>query len=181
MRKKSSHTILLGGVGGDSHSVGLTILRQALLTSGYQVLYLGTQNSIEDFFQQAALCNVVMISSMDGHTRYYLRMFPELMKQYKSHGALWYLGGNLHIGDAYGYENYFREMGFDRVFVKFTDVTNVLKILECDLHGIEAVADCPTLWERSHTLKPHISAAVLDDQMEPDTFEKTRREVLDYW
>jgi methylaspartate mutase epsilon subunit len=108
MQTGGGHSILLGGVGGDSHSVGLTILRQALANNGYRVHSLGTQNQLEDFCQRASLCDVVMISSMDGHTRYYLREFAELMQRYEARAPLWYLGGNLTIGDALGYERYFR-------------------------------------------------------------------------
>ena len=67
-------TILLGGIGGDSHSVGLSILRQAL-SDRYQVFYLGTQNPLETFFEYAPLCNAVMISCMDGHAQRYLTQF----------------------------------------------------------------------------------------------------------
>ena len=77
------HTILLGGIGGDSHSVGLNILRQALLMDGYRVRYLGTQNRLEHFSQLAALSNVVMISSMDGHAGYYLRRFIWRLTQHE--------------------------------------------------------------------------------------------------
>ena len=80
MKLKRGHTILLGGIGGDSHSVGLSILRQSLLMNNYTVHYMGTQNRLEDFIQVAALANVVMISSMDGHSRYYLREFPKLLR-----------------------------------------------------------------------------------------------------
>jgi len=59
------HTILLGGIGGDSHSVGLTILRQSLSAHGYQVRYLGTQNTASDFFRVAGMANLVMISSTE--------------------------------------------------------------------------------------------------------------------
>lgn len=179
--EKRSHTILLGGIGGDSHSVGLNIMRQALGASGYQVHYLGTQNRLEDFFQSAALSNVVMISSMDGHVRYYMREFVELMKQYKAYQPLWYLGGNLHIGDGNGYERHFLEMGFKQVFVKFVDISTVLKILEKDLAGVEPVADCPTLWEPAQMKKTYLSTAVSDEQLEPDILEQSRYEVLQGW
>jgi hypothetical protein len=56
---------------------------------------------------------------MDGHARYYLRRFPKMIKAYSAYGPLWYLGGNLSIGDGAGYEREFLEMRFDRVFVKF--------------------------------------------------------------
>lgn len=179
--KKKGHTILLGGIGGDSHSVGLTILRQALMMSGYHVRYLGTQNSLSEMVQLAALFNVVMISSMDGHVRYYLREFPELMEQYKAGGPLWYLGGNLHIGDAKGYERQFYEMGFDRVFVKFVDISSVLNLLERDLADVDPKADCPLLSGESDNGSIYLSAPVADESLEIAALESSRREVLEGW
>jgi methylaspartate mutase epsilon subunit len=179
--KNEKPIILLGGVGGDSHSVGLTILRQSLLMRNYEVLYLGTQNRLEDFFQQASLCNAVMISSMDGHTRYYLKDFPELMKKYKVRRPLWYLGGNLHLGDASGYEHYFLEMGFNRVFVKFTDIDTVLSILDRDLSRVEPMPECPTLWSLAQSVSPFLPAPVSDEVVDIESFETRRAEVLAQW
>jgi methylaspartate mutase epsilon subunit len=180
-RKKRGHTIVLGGIGGDSHSVGLTILRQALLTNGYEVCYLGTQNRLEDFFQMASLSDVVMISSMDGHGSYYLHGFPEFLRQSNGNRPLWYLGGNLHLRDGIGYENHFLEMGFKRVFVKFIDVNSVLTILERDLAEVEPKGGGATLLstKRSETLR--LSAPVSDDLLEPDEFERIRRDALARW
>lgn len=178
------HTILLGGVGGDAHSIGLTILRQALAARGYRVRYLGTQNRLEDFFQLAPLANAVMISSLDGHTRYYLRDFPELVRKYQPQGALWYLGGNLHIGDACGYEALFREMGFDRVFVNFVDVTTVLHTLEADLHAQEPRADCEALWgagQAAASSVAYVAGPACDDLLPLEEFTAARREVLESW
>lgn len=181
MSKKTGHTILLGGVGGDSHSVGLTILRQALLTSGYRVRYLGTQNRIENFFHLATMANVVMISSMDGHGGYYLREFPELMKSYCAHTALWYLGGNLHISDSHGFGRRFFEMGFKRVFVKFVDIRSVLQTLERDLDGVEPVAECATLWEQYRPQDGYLAAPVADDLIDLSDLMRDRLEVLESW
>jgi len=178
---KNEYTILLGGIGGDSHSVGLNILRQALTMNGYNVRYLGTQNGLEDFFRDAALANVVMISSMDGHCSYYLRKFKELMQKYQTHSCLWYLGGNLHIGDACGYEKHFMDVGFNRVFVKFVDVATVLKTLERDLHNVEPSANCPTLWGMPSVESVYLSARVSDEMLEDCLFEQQRLEVLDQW
>lgn len=176
-----SHAILLGGVGGDSHSVGLTILRQALMASGYQVHYLGTQNSLEEVFRLAPFFNVVMISSMDGHTRQYLRDFPELMRTRQVTGPLWYLGGNLTIGDALGYERYFREMGFDRVFVKFADLRTVLQVLREDLDGREPVAAALALLEGGQRALVPDGSSLEDERMDAGVFEAERREVLEHW
>jgi methylaspartate mutase epsilon subunit len=175
------HSILLGGVGGDSHSVGLTILRQALAASGYHVHYLGTQNTLEEVFRLAPFFNVVMISSMDGHTRHYLRSFPELMRAQQAAGPLWYLGGNLTIGDALGHERYFREMGFDRVFVKFADLRRVLEVLREDLHGREPLAVASALLERRNGAPAPEAPPPADERMDPEAFEAARREVLEQW
>ena len=181
-QQENNFTVLLGGIGGDSHSVGLTVLHQALLMSGYKVCYLGTQNSLKDFFELASLFNVVMISNMDGHVRYYLREFPEMLREYQTQGPLWYLGGNLDIGDGAGYERHFMEMGFDRVFVKFVDINTVLRTLEKDLAGVEPRTFCPTLWKRSANENGYFAPpAPSDDCLELDTLERARREVLEGW
>ena len=179
--KAEGHTVLLGGLGGDAHSVGLSILRQALTASGYRVRYIGTQNRIEDFFRLAGLCNVVMVSSLDGHAPYYLRDFPELQRQYRPTGVLWYLGGNLHIGNGNGYERKFLEMGFDRVFVKFVDVASVLEILERDLSNIEAAPDSPALWEKWRSARPLVVGTACDSLLGRERFEPQRRQVLEHW
>jgi methylaspartate mutase E subunit/methylaspartate mutase S subunit len=181
MSSNKGHTILLGGIGGDSHSVGLTILRQALTTQGYRVRYLGTQNRLEEFFRFAAFCNAVMISSMDGHTRYYLHGFPELYRQFQPQGTRWYLGGNLHIGDAVGYEALFREMGFDRVFVNFVDVNTVLQLLARDLEGTNPAPDWSALWKQSQTRTLQPAYALSDDLLDQESFESSRRDVLETW
>src|ERR1700749_4821216 len=181
MKTKRGHTILLGGIGGDSHSVGLSILRQGLLTNNYRVHYLGTQNRLEDFMQVAGLANVVMISSMDGHSRYYLRDFPKLLRERGFAQTLWYLGGNLHIGNGSGYERYFLEMGFNKVFVKFVDIGAVLQILERDLENVAPLPECSSLLSKLQPSRTYLSGPVTDDVMAPEVFERSRREVLESW
>lgn len=179
--RETDHTVLLGGIGGDSHSVGLTILRQSLLKSGYRVLYLGTQNRLEDFFRLSAMVNAVMISCMDGHIRYYMRAFPELLKQYRLNSTRWYLGGNLYVGNAAGEERHFMEMGFDRVFPKFVDVRTVLHLLRGDLAAVSPVADCPALWELANPPNGCLTGTAPDELLEEEDFESQRREVLETW
>lgn len=181
MKIKHGHTILLGGIGGDSHSVGLSILRQSLLMNNYRVHYMGTQNRLEDFIQVAGLANVVMISSMDGHSRYYLREFPKLLRERSFAQTLWYLGGNLHIGNGSGYEKYFLEMGFNQVFVKFVDICTVLQILERDLKDVTPMPECSSLMGKLQPARTYLSSPVTDDALESDMFERGRREVLESW
>ena len=156
-------------------------MRMALTADGYRVNYLGTQNTLEDFFRWAGFCNVVMVSSMDGHARYYLRQFADLKQRYKVTGPFWYLGGNLDIGSGIGYETKFREVGFDRVFVKFVDVTTVLEVLRKDLQGVEPVPEYSALWEQSYNPPSNIPASVSDELSDADEFNRARRYVLDQW
>lgn len=173
------HTILLGGLGGDSHSVGLTILRQSLSAHGYQVRYLGTQNTLSEFFRSASMANLVMISSMDGHARYYLREFPSFKREFETNGTLWYLGGNL--GSNNGSERDYLEMGFHRVFVNFIELETVLNTLERDLNGADPAAMYPALWEQSLRATRSLSGTVSDTLLDKETFDSARREVLEHW
>lgn len=173
------HTILLGGIGGDSHSVGLTILRQSLSAHGYQVRYLGTQNTVSDFFRMAGMANLVMISSMDGHARYYLREFSSLKREFKTNGTLWYLGGNLASNN--GSERDYLEMGFNRVFLNFIELETVLHMLARDLDGKEAAANYPALWKQTWPAIGAFSGTASDTLLDHETFESSRREVLEHW
>ena len=176
---KRGHTILLGGIGGDSHSVGLTILRQSLSASGYQVRYLGTQNTLADFFQRASLANLVMISSMDGHARYYLRDFPALKREFSTDRTLWYLGGNLGVSKVS--ERDFVEMGFHRVFTNFIELTAVLELIERDLANVPAIANFPELWKQSLPATCRFPGVAGDTLLDHEIFEERRREVLEHW
>ena len=173
------HTIVLGGIGGDSHSVGLTILRQSLSAHGYQVRYLGTQNTLSDFFQKASMANLIMISSMDGHARYYLREFPSCKREFNTNGTLWYLGGNL--GPNNGSERDYLEMGFNRVFLNFIELETVLNMVARDLNGTEAIANCPALWEQSLLATRSLPGTASDALLDNEVFEWSRREVLEQW
>lgn len=181
MDQLNKHTILLGGIGGDSHSVGMAILRHALVAEGYNLRFLGTQNSLEEFAQLASLCNVVMISSLDGHARYYLREFPRILDRYEARRPLWYLGGNLDIGDGLGCEREFMEMGIDRVFVKFVDASTVIETLRRDLEKVEPMNSADTIWKEWETRGCGAFQSVLDTRMDIDLFTRTRREVLNLW
>jgi len=137
MNEETGHRILLGGLGGDSHSVGLHILQWALAGSGYRVDFLGTQNTLDYFTRRAPGYDAVMISNMDGHAEHYLRQFSPP----KTDGRpRWYLGGNLTIDEGEGYEEQFRRQGFDRVYVKFVELATILEALKRDLRDVRAAA-----------------------------------------
>lgn len=134
------HSVLLGGIGGDSHSVGIHVLNKALIAAGYDVYFMGIQNQLESFFTYSDQVNVVMISSMDGHARQYLNNFAFIDKQHGKPRPLWYLGGNLTIGYASKrLIKYFKRIGFDRAYPDFVDVSTVLDALKTDLRNVNPI------------------------------------------
>ncbi len=174
------YSILLAGIGGDSHSVGLSILRMALTANGYRVTYLGVQNSINEIAAIAHQHNVVMCSNMDGHAVHYLREFPQIINSFKSFSDAqfrpkFYLGGNLSIGDKPGIEELFLAMGFDRVYPKYVDITVVLRHLAQDLLAVQPIfANIPI----GH---PPLRLNKLIDALSDLEFSKNRKEVLGSW
>lgn len=172
------YSILLGGVGGDGHSVGLTILRHALMQK-YRVLYIGPRTSLEDFFHFASISNIVMLSCLDGHARQYLREFPDLSQKYPSK-AKWYLGGNPALVGDVGAERYFMEMGFHRAFCRFVDVRSLFGKLAQDLEGVVPARDALGLWATHSRLRAS-GEAPEDIKLEEDELLARRTKVLDSW
>jgi methylaspartate mutase E subunit/methylaspartate mutase S subunit len=172
------HVVLLGGLGGDSHSVGLALLRWALRASGYRVAYLGIQNSVAEFVANAYVANAVFVSSMDGHAAYYLQDLPRLRSAAPA-SAKWYIGGNLVVGDALGAERTFLALGFDRVFVKFVDIETVLTLLRTDLLDATPTPVSLNDW---HPF-PSTTNALLpsDERRSPQLQALERAEVLGQW
>jgi methylaspartate mutase epsilon subunit len=160
--------------------VGLTILRQCLAANGYRVYYLGIQNTLKDFFDICWAFNIVLISSLDGHSRYYLAEFPRLVRRVGDDPPLWYLGGNLCIGDGAAVIRDFLEMRFDRVFPKFTNTETVLAYLKQDLQ--HAVPKPGIEWLRGQRAgRRALSAEIRETKLEREEFQRARREVLQTW
>lgn len=125
--RRTGFLLLLGGLGGDSHSVGLLVLRRALEEAGYRVGYLSTQNAVERFVEGAdAGADAVLVSNMDGHAVYYLQSVACMPE-----GALWYLGGN-PVLDARAEEE-LRGKGFHRIYTERMTPDAVIKVLDADL------------------------------------------------
>ena len=80
-----------------------------------------------------------------------------------------------------GCERDFIEMGFNRVFMKFIELTTVLNMLERDLEGVPAVADYPELWKHILPATCSFPWVASDSLLEHETFESQRREVLEHW
>lgn len=124
--------MLLAGVGGDSHSVGLTILKWSLEANGYEVIYLGTQNPIKDIVLNSSFANYILISCMDGHAERYLRNLPDLRNQMNiSDDKLWYLGGNPSLMKD-GNVRHFKSLGFERVYSNYVNLKQIHEDMRID-------------------------------------------------
>jgi len=174
------YTILLGGIGGDSHSVGLTLLRQALREK-YNILYIGPQSDIEEFIRLSHMVNLVLISCMDGHAKKYLSDFKEKLNFSNNTFSKWFLGGNPSMNSDIKSKEYFLDMGFTTVFMGFVDLDVVIEQIEKNLSGMKMVPMVPRLWGRAKLKSINISGNVSDRSMADDHFMKLRTNVLESW
>ena len=127
--------VAVGGLGADSHSVGLIVLVWGLRDAGFDVVDLGIQNDFERFAVVSRSCDAVLVSNMDGHAESYLREVADLPG-----GCLWYVGGHPTItGDP----GELRSLGFDRVYTDSVEVDEVVDALAEDLRGRRARRGTP--------------------------------------
>ncbi|MFC4247159.1 methylaspartate mutase subunit S [Natribaculum luteum] len=128
--------VVLGVIGSDAHVVGITILEQALEASGFDVVNLGVQTSQEEFVEAATAhdADAVLVSSLYGHAKQDCEGFHERLAE-ADLDVVTYIGGNLAVGqdDFEETRQFFRELGFDRVFDSETDPEDAILALQKDL------------------------------------------------
>ncbi|MFC0107888.1 methylaspartate mutase subunit E [Kibdelosporangium aridum] len=173
------YSIALGGIGGDAHSVGLTILRHALTAARHRVHFMGNQNPLKSFFEVATYVDVVMVSCMDGHLRHYLSELPDLRLRFPDGRALWYAGGNIAVDNPTRLRTDLLGQGFKRVFPGYVDVATVLTILAEDLAGRVPVGTFPPP-APDHGAFP-TEPPPPDERVPSIAFHQERREVLETW
>jgi methylaspartate mutase epsilon subunit len=170
---RGERIVALGGVGKDSHSVGLHVLRDALRRSGYKVTFLSTQNSVEELCLAAQHADAILVSNMDGHASHYLEALPSVMTSVGGRSALWYLGGNPSLDSSEARRAEFLELGFDRVLLEYVSTDAVIDMLDADLadrSSNRAVAPADTDREMAHA-----------SPQEPPALLQQRASVLAQW
>ena len=133
---RSAKTVVLGGVGGDAHSVGLVILHRVLHRAGFRVRYVGTQNSVTGLCLAALDADAVLVSNMDGHARYYLTGLRAVRAELNCAAAHWYLGGNPSTTDDEQSLVTLFDLGFTRVFPGYVEPAEVVRMLDADLNTV---------------------------------------------
>lgn len=177
--------LLIGSIGDDSHSVGMSLLEIAFREAGFFVKNIGIMNDLDDFFNHAENFNVIFISCMNGHVDLYLKDFPLTLRKFNSRNGsarVWYLGGNLSVQE--GHESVirkYRRMGFDFVSPKPISCRDIMEQLLKDLHHKKIKK------KRIHQLVPdepiHIAGKdIIDDSpLTDEEFRSQRESVLDSW
>ncbi|SEW12164.1 glutamate mutase subunit S [Natrinema salifodinae] len=131
-----TETVILGVIGSDAHVVGITILEQALEAAGFDVVNLGVQTSQDEFVDAASATDAeaVLVSSLYGHAKQDCEGFHRRLAE-ADLDVTTYIGGNLAVGqDDFGEtRQFFRELGFDRVFDSETDPAEAIEALKADL------------------------------------------------
>ncbi len=131
------HTLVLGVIGSDCHSVGNKILDAFFSQQGYQVVNLGVMVS-QDEFIDAALANgadAILVSSLYGHGELDCEGFRQRCIQRGLRGILLYVGGNLVVGKTphEAVVKKFEALGFDGVFTAADDLEQAAARLQADL------------------------------------------------
>jgi methylaspartate mutase epsilon subunit len=173
----ADYSIVIAGIGGDAHSVGLSILRQAISMAGYNTIFLGTQNSISEIAELSNNVDVVLVSCMDGHAHHYLVALPAFRKRYQSQ-AIWYLGGNPSVFANGRAKHEFEKLGIDETYLGYVEATDVLLSLETRLAGRRPANGVP---DKLRQIRRKTIIACTDEALGGFEFEVQRREVLLQW
>lgn len=180
-----TYRLLLGSIGDDSHSVGMTLLEIAFKEAGLVVTNLGILNRQEDFFKNALGHDAVLVSCMNGHVDLYLEEFTlnkNLFERKDPAPKVWYLGGHLSVqDDDESVIKKYRRMGFDFVSPRPISIEYILERLNKDFYnkGIKKKRLDPGAF--THTPFIPMLEQVNDDPLTDQEFLELRKNVLNSW
>ena len=183
MRK--AYRLLIGSVGDDSHSVGVSLLTLAFREDGYFVRNVGILNTLDEIFSQAGEFDAILLSCINGHADLYFEDFHRKLNHFNlANGVprLWYLGGNLSVKekDETVIRKY-RQMGFDFVSSKPISWESIKENLIKDFHDKEiSPKDISDFSVTAYPAIEHLEM-VHDDMMSDEEFATARKEVLATW
>ncbi len=129
--------LVIGTIGEDIHSAGISILKHALRAAGFKMIYLGVSCAQEEFIRAAIGTNAdaILVSSLNGHAKISCSGLREKCVEAGLKDTLLYLGGNLMTDEPpwEQTEKMFKDMGFDRVYPPQTLPETVIVDLKTDL------------------------------------------------
>jgi methylaspartate mutase sigma subunit len=137
----NDHTIVLGVIGSDCHSVGNKILDIFFTERGYRVVNLGVMVSQDEFIDAAIEANAaaILVSSLYGHGEIDCAGFRQRCIERGLDDIILYVGGNLVVGKRSReiIECLFKDMGFNRAFMATDNLDRTAACLEADIVGQE--------------------------------------------
>jgi methylaspartate mutase sigma subunit len=136
-------TVVSGVIGDDIHVVGVRLLDHALRAAGATVVSLGVLSPPEDFVDATmeSAADAVLVSSSNGHAAIICEGLRDRFVEAGLADVILYIGGNLVVGGATGWENVEREfldLGFDRVFRPRAGLDEVVEVLAGDVERARA-------------------------------------------
>ena len=180
-----AYRLLIGSVGDDSHSVGMSLLEIAFREFGFFVKNIGIMNVLDDFFSRAENFDAIFISCMNGHADLYLQNFPLELKRFNLNNRypkIWYLGGNLSVQElTESFVRRYLKMGFDFVSPKPISCDDLKKQLLKDFYnkGIKK-RKIPHL-AMDETIHIPSLDAIDDNPITDEVFQLEREKILDSW
>ncbi len=180
-----NYRLLLGGIGDDAHSIGLKIIQLSLQDHGFFVTSIGIQNKLEDFFEEAMNHEIILISSINGHSFIHMQNFKALKETLDlrtNETKLWYLGGNIAINrDSDGVVKYYLDQGLTRVFPKPVSTDVIIETLKKDIHRYNIKKHELFSNQLNRPVLVDTEADHATDEYYLDNFEADRKEVLTHW
>ncbi len=180
-----TYRMLIGSIGDDSHSVGMSLLETAFSELGFYVKNTGILNVLEDFFEKAPGFDAIFISCMNGHADMYLEEFPYLLRRYNRSApaaGVWYLGGNLSVKESpWGIKNKYRRMGFDFVSPKPLSFEVIMERLYRDFYRKGIKKKCFEPAGEENMFEQCRLAHIDDEPLGDREFGELRKSVLSSW
>ena len=120
--------VLLAKLGLDAHTIGVTVIAQAMRDAGMEVVYTGLRQTPE-MVVNAAIQEGVDVVGLSSLSAAHMKHFPEVVRQLRERGAEEILvvgGGVIPEEDAAE----LIEAGLDRIFTMGTDTREIVHYIE---------------------------------------------------
>ena len=120
--------VLLAKLGLDAHTIGVTVIAQAMRDAGMEVVYSGLRQTPE-MVVNAAIQEGVDVVGLSSLSAAHMKHFPEVVRQLQEKGA----GDILVVGGGVIPEEDAAELieaGVDQIFTMGTDTREIVRYIE---------------------------------------------------
>ncbi len=120
--------VLLAKLGLDAHTIGVTVIAQAMRDAGMEVVYTGLRQTPE-MVVNAAIQEGVDVVGLSSLSAAHMKHFPEVVRQLQERGAeeILVVGGGVIPEED---EAELIEVGLDRIFTMGTDTREIVQYIE---------------------------------------------------